>query len=830
MNEFAHDVIFLENRRTPKIVPKGEKYEPSEAEGKIKKRRAATEEEEKTISRGDWVRVNEQGDKPSDPGYKRKKSKVRPQKQTNAGHALTFGTFLNTVMSEFIAMQGSIEGYAGVTHAGIAMVAADTGRVLLAQRAYDATDDEDVAETWEFPGGGLGEGEHPWAGALREFGEEVGPPPEGEVIDGWRSDDEVYQCFVYRVPTEVDFGTGADSTEVQAVAWASRDELPQYTLRPEVEMQTDWSLVFPETTTEDEMTDENPEPDDAEYADLDLDGPIPVHGVIAPEEMPSGDKRAFSKGAMTRRPLSIPLRDTNTDIGGHDGAYLAGRVDRMMRKDGLIHYDGALMPGTGDSLAAKMEFMGGRFGVSVDGDQGSMDEARTEATNTLWFDSIRAAGLTAVDIPAFHEAYVAFGPHPDMPTDSPEDAALTASAYDAGDYIGASAFGRGPGTYTNPIATKRIRDYWCKPGEKGYALIAWGTPGDFTRCVRLVGEKIAKNSPAKLKYMNQIAAQWHHDVLGYWPGEKGKPGNAPKTALSHTALSIALAEDDSLKVDVSEDDTDNSVWEAVLVSSAVSGNRKRPPLSYFHQHPSMAADPWAAESGALVIEEPDEHGFQRAWGYAAQWGVCHTGMDGKCVEPPQSYSDDYPDFHLGRTKTEDGYVYTGVLTYGVGHRDAKTILAESPEQAMFDNIKNAWASVRVGENERGIWFSGVVLPKVDDGDLTLIEASGQVSGEWLAGEMRACLTVGVPGFPNQRASAAYDNNGNVLALAASAFGIPAGEQGPCADNGEGEAGDDPIGDVAMAVWSRIKAHERLTVLQQADANRRFAVLRSNWEA
>jgi 8-oxo-dGTP pyrophosphatase MutT (NUDIX family) len=41
------------------------------------------------------------------------------------------------------------------------------GRVLLVEPNYGS-------ETWEIPGGGLDEGESPWAGALREIKEEVG--------------------------------------------------------------------------------------------------------------------------------------------------------------------------------------------------------------------------------------------------------------------------------------------------------------------------------------------------------------------------------------------------------------------------------------------------------------------------------------------------------------------------------------------------------------------------------------------------------------------------------------------------------------------------------
>jgi hypothetical protein len=40
-------------------------------------------------------------------------------------------------------------------------------------------------------------------------------------------------------------------------------------------------------------------------------------------------------------------------------------------------------------------------------------------------------------------------------------------------------YGRGPGWITNPVATKRIHDYWTKKGQEGYAKIGWGTAGDF---------------------------------------------------------------------------------------------------------------------------------------------------------------------------------------------------------------------------------------------------------------------------------------------------------------------------------------------------------------
>jgi hypothetical protein len=56
-------------------------------------------------------------------------------------------------------------------------------------------------------------------------------------------------------------------------------------------------------------------------------------------------------------------------------------------------------------------------------------------------------------------------------------------------------------------ATERLRQYWAHGA--GAARIAWGTPGDFDRCVVELGKHI--------KDPEGYCAKMHHDVLGYWP-------------------------------------------------------------------------------------------------------------------------------------------------------------------------------------------------------------------------------------------------------------------------------------------------------------------------
>lgn len=699
------------------------------------------------------------------------------------------------------------DGYEGVTVAGVLVVARDSGTMLLAQRAMDPEDDPEVQETWEMPGGHLESGEEPFAGAAREFEEEIGVTlPIGAVTHGWRAGDEgQYQGFVYAVDEQFAVDpASADPEEVQNVMWVTPEEAGTLNLRPEFAKNDLTALVATAVSgNEDEMTEQAVETDETEpeFDPLEfVPAPIPVHGVLAPEGVATGDGRGFSEGSVTRRPLRLPLSDQRVSVSGHDGSVVTGSVDRLMRRDGLIHWEGSLMPSEDtEDLIERMVFFDGRFGVSVDGDNGVQDAARSKMTNQMWFESVRASGLTAVAIPAFHEAYIAFGTHPDMPDDD-TDAVLAASGLGSTDIIGArpEEFRRGPGWVTNPTETRRIHAYWTKKGQPGYAKIGWGTPGDWRRAKALIGEKIAKNSPEKMRFLNQIISQWHFDALGYWPGELGKPGNPPDTkenrrrAARHAASSrgIELAEGDA-------------TWEAVLTSSA--GSAVYPPLTYFH-NPFAGEDLW--ERPSLTIHDPDTDGVRRVTGYAAEWGVCHIGYSNRCVEPPRTGSDDYPEFHLGLTRTSEGHIPTGVLTYGVEHRDAETILRETPEQAYFDNVANAWAAVRLGEDERGIWFSGVVLPGVPEEDLVAIQASGQVSGEWKYGALRACLAVNVPGYPVRQATAAYDENGNVIALAASAFAS--------VDNGTAgsECDPEPTPVERIAALAKIDAETRMDSLRE----------------
>ena len=144
-----------------------------------------------------------------------------------------------------------------IVAAGLCVRAADTGRVLMLQRALD--DDDPAGGFWEFPGGCLEDGETPPAAAAREWMEETGVLLPIEIlaplafgnVPGWSSGP--YRGYIVDVPSEatVPLAGGQvvnpddpDGDQTEALAWWKPDDLAgSGVIRPELAASLDGVLA-----------------------------------------------------------------------------------------------------------------------------------------------------------------------------------------------------------------------------------------------------------------------------------------------------------------------------------------------------------------------------------------------------------------------------------------------------------------------------------------------------------------------------------------------------------------------------------------------------------
>jgi hypothetical protein len=160
--------------------------------------------------------------------------------------------------------------------------------------------------------------------------------------------------------------------------------------------------------------------------------------------------------------------------------------------------------------------------------------------------------------------------------------------------------------------------------------------------------------------------------------------------------------------------------------------------------PALFADPQLSGPTPITMTD-DGHIF----GHIAEWNSKHRSVGLGHIPPPRSHSG-YQHFHASPpVRLADGTsLPVGRLTVGIGH--APTIgISNAAAQAHYDNPESCFALVRAGEDEHGIWVSGVPAPwaspeKVEMG------LSSPMSGDWRPYnnqlDLVAVLAVNTPGF------------------------------------------------------------------------------------
>jgi hypothetical protein len=155
----------------------------------------------------------------------------------------------------------------------------------------------------------------------------------------------------------------------------------------------------------------------------------------------------------------------------------------------------------------------------------------------------------------------------------------------------------------------------------------------------------------------------------------------------------------------------------------------------------------------------------RIYGHLAEWG--HRIRGGSELTPRNR--NGYANFHTSQVLLTNGkQLSVGRLTVQGGHAPTDPGTTMATARAHYDNVCTAFALVRVGEDEHGIWFSGVPAPGVDP-EVFQAGMTAPLSGDWRdcgqGLDMIAAHAVNAPGFPIY--SAVTGPDGRELSLVAS---------------------------------------------------------------
>jgi 8-oxo-dGTP pyrophosphatase MutT (NUDIX family) len=641
--------------------------------------------------------------------------------------------------------------------AGIAVVAADTGRVLLMQRAYSDLDDP-ARGRWEFPGGRLEDDERPIDAAAREWKEETGLllPSSGRFVDGWHSPDGVYALFIFRVENESDLQINPafkdrkvanpdDPTgeEVETQAWFEIDDLaamPQ--LRDEVRA-TPWHL----------LKDAVPE-----HVALSVLEDYVVAGMeFAPANVSAEQRRKWAKTGVALPDGSFPI--PNKDFLKR-AIQAIGRAAESKRASVRRHIikraralgatdlipdewkDNAMTTTPPLSLRLDLSDLASSLGMEL-------PVTSTTSTNTLLPDTVELTeedfhwralllieGIPTGDGRTLHN----ITGHRELPLPfmlmrrNPEGGA---------GHAGAEISGR-------IDLIEKVGDEWWGEGIYDRDSEAGREAARLNKMRMIRGVSVDLDGPPTSEM----------DAFGNVHVSNGRIMGAtqcPFAAFAEAQIKLPRVEHDpmlvcpckALKADdqLSADDDgecgcggpccsdeglmalvasgapqpDVQVWTpspSPLAAVVASGAPVAPPAEWF-ELPGNAAD--------LPIHPVRMASDGRISGFAAMWGDIHLGDLRTTV--PRAGSRGYDKFHTGQVQCADGtIVQTGPIFMGGDHPDVW--LTEVETRAAYGATSTAVGDIRVYETPIGLYCCGAARPEVTDLDRRRFNGSDGASPDW----------------------------------------------------------------------------------------------------
>jgi F like protein len=200
-----------------------------------------------------------------------------------------------------------------------------------------------------------------------------------------------------------------------------------------------------------------------------------------------------------------------------------------------------------------------------------------------------------------------------------------------------------------------------------------------------------------------------------------------------------------------------------------------PPADWFDEPKEVP------EIGAITVTDDG-----RFFGYLAPKQVAHRGYRDKRVTVPTG-NVDYGIWMNRATMVDDGSgsyakIATGPITMDCGHASMGPKGAARREH--YDNACSVVATARVGENARGVWIAGALIPGVNADQVARMMAC-QLSGDWGPHrerpgkrELAAALLVPVPGFPTRSRSFTLRSGELARTVTPIRFGTRAGVDEP----------------------------------------------------
>jgi 2'-5' RNA ligase len=478
--------------------------------------------------------------------------------------------------------------------------------------------------------------------------------------------------------------------------------------------------------------------------------PMPWFGVLAPEGKKSGDRRRFREGSLRMRSLPLPLTWQKVSGSGHDGSVTVAKIEKVWRQNGLVWGSGHALqtPEADEWVALVGEF--GRYGVSIDADD--LDEFAIEEMEdgTTDFLDARVCSASTVSIPAFAEAFVALGEFSEEALAQVPVASHEIPDGDAEEFRDVS-----------PEERKRLADSGAAMPDGSYPI---ANCGDLKNAIQAIGR--AKDPAAVKRHIRkrksalgcpdiELPEDWALEdaeaLADLTPGTEGNSDTDHLPSQFPTGGAMTASTEIS-EVEVGIED------EEKVASLTASAPRTKPPREWF-------SDPGLDQPTAITITEDGQ-----IYGHLAEWGVCHIGFDGECVEPPHSVTN-YAYFCNGVIETDDGQVPVGSISLGGGHAGPRKSWRAATEH--YDSTSAVIADVAAGEDTCGIWVAGALRDGVTDAQVAELLASGGLSGDWRevrrgSGQLELihALAVNAGGFPIPRLQVASSGGHRVAMVAA----------------------------------------------------------------